>query len=173
MCVPIYHNRRTSALYQDRMWPGLPMGELLYIVAVDEVLLLTRNHQIKERKSTSSKTNLNIRPANKRHQTTNTNSYNYMQLQFITDGGTPSIALGSQISLNFSTVATVSFTRRSGKFFLKKCKLTRNPFHQPSIGRNEENTGYKSVLSWWVVVWGYWWDIDSQSVMYFSVTIAP
>ena len=30
------------------------MGELPYIVAADEVLLLTRNHQIKERKSTSS-----------------------------------------------------------------------------------------------------------------------
>ena len=123
------------------------MGELPYIVAIDEVSLLTRNHQSKETKSTSSKTNLNIRP-NKRHQTTKTNSYNYMQLQFITDGGTSSIVLGSQISLNLSTVANVSFTRRSDKFFLKKCKLTRNPFHQPSIGRNEENTGYKSVLSW-------------------------
>ena len=57
------------------------------------------------------------------------------------------MAPGIQRSLNSSTVATVSFTRRSGtKFLWKNAKLMRNPFLLLSIARNEENTGYESVL---------------------------
>ena len=67
----------------------------------------------KKQKSIFSKTT-NIAPANNRNQRPETNNYTQMQLQFITNGGIPSIAPGFQRSLNSSTVATVSFTRPSG-----------------------------------------------------------
>ena len=87
----------------------------------------------------------------------------------MTNGGTPFIVPGFQRSLNSSTVATVSFTRPSGKKFLRKnAKLTRNPFLLPSIVRNEENSGYQSVLGCWVVGWGYWLSIEYVSLVCLS-----
>ena len=68
----------------------------------------------KKQKSFFSKTTI-IAPANNRNQTAETNNYKYMQLQFITNGEIPSTAPGFQRALNSSTVATVSFTRPSGK----------------------------------------------------------
>ena len=69
----------------------------------------------------------------------------------------------------FSTVATVSFTHPSGKKFLwKNAQLTRNLFLLLFIVRNEENTGYGSVLGWWVVGWGYWLDKEYVSFLWLS-----
>ena len=73
----------------------------------------------KKQKSKFSKT-LNIAPANNKNQTAETNDYTQMQLQFITNGGIPSIAPGFQRSLDSSTVATVSFTRPSVKNFFER-----------------------------------------------------
>ena len=57
-------------------------------------------------------------------------------------------------NIKTSTVATVSFTRPSGKWLLwKNRKLTRNAFLSLSIDRNEDKTVDKFVLSWWVDVW--------------------
>ena len=111
----------------------------------------------------------NIAPANNRNQTTEANSYTWKQLQFITNGGIPFVAPGLERSLNSSTVATVLFTRPSGRLFRwKNTKLTRNPFLLLSILRNEENSGYDFVLSWWVVGWGYWLDIEYLSLVWLS-----
>ena len=93
----------------------------------------------------------------------------WIQLQFITNGKIPSIAPGFQRLLNSSTVATVSFTSPFGKYFCwKNAKLTPNPFLLLSIVRNEENTGYESVLGWEVVGWGYWLDIEYLSLVWWS-----
>ena len=87
---------------------------LPYIEVIDEVLLLTQSHQREQKDGVFEKTK-NIAQANNRDQTSETNGYTEIQLQFITNGGIPSIAPGLQKSLNSSTVATVSFTRPSGR----------------------------------------------------------
>ena len=80
-----------------------------------------------------------------------------------------SILLGFQRSLNSSTVATLSFTRPFGKYFLSKnAKLTRNRFFLLSIDCNEQNTGNEPVLDCWVIVWKYWFNKESLSLLWLS-----
>ena len=77
-----------------------------------------------------------------------------MQLLFFTNGGILSISRGFQISLSFTTVATVSFTCPFGRYFLwKEAELRRNPILLLSIVRDEGSAGCESVLGWWVVGW--------------------
>ena len=149
------------------------MGVLPNIVVVDEVLLRTRSHQTEGTKKVISEETTNIAPANKRIETTQTNSYTQRNLQFITNDRTPSIAPVFQRSLDRSTVATVPFTRPSSKFFLwKNAKRRRSHFLLLSISGNGENIGYKSDLGWWVVVWAYWLDKESSLVVWFSDILA-
>ena len=123
----------------------------------------------KSNKEVTFQNTITIAPATNRNQTTKTNSYIWTKLQLITNVRTPSIAPSFQSSLNSSTVAAVSLTGPSGRqFFWKNAKLTSSPFLLVSIVRNEENTGYKSVLSWWVVVWVYWLDKEYPSLVWLS-----
>ena len=92
------------------------MGVLPYIVVLDELLLLTQNLQRKATQKKFFKKTTNFAPACYTNQVTKTNSYTYIQLQFITNGGTPSISPGLQSLLNSSSVATVFFTRPSGRY---------------------------------------------------------
>ena len=81
---------------------------------MDEVLLPTQSHRSEQEKYSFEKTT-KVAQANSRNQTSETNVYSYIQLQFITNGGFASIASGFKRSLISSTVATVSFTRPSGR----------------------------------------------------------
>ena len=80
-----------------------------------ELLHIAQSHRRKETRKVNFQKTTNFAPANNRNRTTETNSYNKKQIQFITNGGIVSIAAGFKRSLKSSTVATVSFTRPSGK----------------------------------------------------------
>ena len=120
MCAPKSFVNMNFCNLLRKLLVRLLMGVLPSIVAVDEVLLRTGSHQTKGTKKVISEETTNIAPANKRNETTQTNSYTQRHLQFITNDRTPSIAPVFQRSLNPSTVANVSFTRPSSKFFFER-----------------------------------------------------
>ena len=162
----------TSELLWDRLRLWLLLGALHYIVNYDENLLLTYNRQTKGTNNVSFLKTTEIALTNNKNQLTETKVLTQKQLQFIKNSGTPSIAPAAfHMSFIFSTVATVMFNRPSRNYFLgKNAKMTHNLFLLLSIGYNEENNGKKSVLCWWVAVWGYWLGIESRTIARLNVT---
>ena len=89
------------------------MGVLLYIIVVDQVFLIpqfprrTGTKKVNFQKRTLHKQTIEMKQIKQKAT--------FTQLQFIPDGGTPSIDPGFQRSLSSSTRVTASFTHPSAK----------------------------------------------------------